>query len=184
MDQYTQIESVVDLSLGEQTRTYTPPLFKLGTETGLELTDVSDPARMVYFKVQGFEDALMTPEFVSVEIVDNSDYTQVTVKFTKVATCTLDTFVLLLCYSYGSVTTLQGLCNTSRPIPVSNALGSCFTDVLVSVDPASASQIEAQDFTINVGVPLDESHVIFDLGAIVTTDSAPACGSLAFRLVD
>ena len=122
--------------------TFTPPLFADDTLTGLELrTEISDPVRSIYFKIvdHEFED---TAIFFTTTIDISSTYDQVYVQFETVNNCITETLQILICYSYGSYTNLQDLCDQSTPHTIINALGECISGFELSLDAARVSPIE------------------------------------------
>ena len=50
-----------------------------------------------------------------------------------------DSFELIVCYSYGSYTNLQNLCDTDVKHKVKNAHGKCFSDLKVITKGALAT---------------------------------------------
>ena len=51
----------------------------------------------------------------------------------KVAISNLETFEVIVCWSYGTYSNLESLCNDSTRHSVVNALGSCLTEFEVEV---------------------------------------------------
>ena len=81
------------------------------------------------------------------------DDQKTTVKFDRVSTCALDQIELIACYTYGDseYPNLIDLCDTGNIHVVEGALGTCFTDFSVILNPSEVSNLTSQPISLTLG---------------------------------
>ena len=84
---------------------FTPPFFKDEDLDKLELQDPASPARKLVFKLAGNE-LVDVSKFVEVEVVENTDYKMIKVRFSQTKTNLTPSIELIACYSYQGATKL------------------------------------------------------------------------------
>ena len=107
-----------------------------------------------------------------------------TVQFDKKETNLLDTFDVVICYSYGDWGNLAHLCDKTVLHPVINALGLCFTEFSIQLDSIIVNTLESEAIVQTIG---NESSSIVDLAQIasISYDSPNLqCGDLTYVLAD
>ena len=109
--------------------------------------------------------------------------------FDRVSTCTLDQIELIACYTYGTseYPNLTDLCDTENLHVVEGALGSCFTDFSVALNPSEVSSLTSQPISLTLGseVP-EELFPVTDLSGVAELqhEEVLGCGGLGFRLAN
>ena len=83
-----------------------------------------------------------------------------TVQFDKKETNLLDTFDVVICYSYGDWARLTNLCDETILHPVTDALGLCFIEFSIQLEPIIVSSLESEAIVQTIG---NESSSIVDL---------------------
>ena len=74
------------------------------------MLDPQNPLRQIYFQIIGQESENLE-NFVQITIVDNMSVDAM-IRFTKSQLSTLDTFQVVICYSYAAYSNLADLCDT------------------------------------------------------------------------
>ena len=109
---------------------FLPPLFKDESKTAIPLLDPTNPLRQISFKVVGQESS-ESAAYMVFELVENildGVHVPAHVNITKLATSNLDTFEVIVCWSYSDWDNLANNCNESTRHSVINALGSCLSE--------------------------------------------------------
>ena len=126
----------IDLTTGSATIQILPPLFKDDSKTNIELNP-KDTLRQISLKlVDQTSSELIT--FMSYQL--NTDSTTAPysekVDLAKVAMGNLESFQVIVCWSYGNYINLLNLCNESTKHIIVNALGFCLTEFAVTISGA------------------------------------------------
>ena len=95
----------------------------------------------------------------------------------------LETFQLIVCYSYGDYNNLANLCDESEVHTVVEALGSCFTPE-VFFDQDKVDQLTAKTVEIILNSESEENEDIVNLNDLISLSfSDPTvCGQVGFKL--
>lgn len=134
---------LIDLTPKFAQITVTSPVFKEtaenGGETLIQLSDPLDPLRQLSFYIPDltFEESASV---VDISVVNDSDPDLMVIRFDKKEANLLDTFDVVFCYSYGDDwANLSELCDETVLHPVTNALGTCFTEFFIQLEAASVN---------------------------------------------
>ena len=116
-----------------------PPIFKDDIDLSIELQNPTQvPARSIFFKVFGDESKSIS-SFINIEMNDNSLTSYVDLKFSKSLANIVESFDLIVCYNYGTYANLQDLCDNSVKHPITNALGTCYSEFRFTIDTSKAA---------------------------------------------
>ena len=120
--------------------------------------------------------------FTIVEDLVTTKFVPVSVKLAKVALSSLETFEVIVCWSYGNYSNLANLCNDSTRHSVVNALGSCLTEFEVVVQGAKELQEKVWAYKLNEP---PATKTVLELNPIVQVQYKTAdlhCGEIALKL--
>lgn len=106
------------------------------------------------------------------------------VEFLKTEKNLLDTFDVVFCYSYGDWANLASLCDETVLHPVTNALGLCFVEFDILLEPITVNSLESQTIVQTIG---EDSFTIIDLATIATVFYETPdieCDEVIYKLAD
>ena len=171
----------IDLTTGSAMIQLLPPLFKDDSITEIEINP-TDLDRQITLKLVDQTSSQLIA-FMSYKLDENQATAPfaATINLTKVAQNHLESFKVIVCWSYSNYSNLIDLCNESTQHEVVNALGSCLTEFEVFIPGAKylywPLNLNEPPVTLTVVELLKITQVRYNSPELV-------CGEVAFMLLD